>query len=44
MATAKGPLMLKLSAEKSLSDALRRELMDAFKEFKEKYTAERTPV
>jgi F-type H+-transporting ATPase subunit alpha len=41
MATAKGSFMQKLSAEKSLSDALRRELMDACKEFKEKYTTER---
>jgi F-type H+-transporting ATPase subunit alpha len=41
MSTAKGSTVQRLSAEKSLSDALRRELVDAFKEFKEKYTAER---
>jgi F-type H+-transporting ATPase subunit alpha len=41
MATAKGPLIQKLSDEKSLGDALRRELTDALKEFKEKYAAER---
>ncbi len=42
METAKGAWMQKLSAEKALSDALRAELMDALKEFKEKYTAART--
>jgi F-type H+-transporting ATPase subunit alpha len=41
MATAKGSLLQKIAAEKSLSDALRRELLDALKEFKAKYTAER---
>jgi F-type H+/Na+-transporting ATPase subunit alpha len=42
METAKGAWMQKLSSEKALSDALRAELMDALKEFKEKYTAART--
>ena len=42
METAKGVLMQKLSAEKALSDALRPELIDALKEFKEKYAAART--
>jgi F-type H+/Na+-transporting ATPase subunit alpha len=42
METAKGALMQKLSVEKALSDALRAELIDALKEFKEKYAAART--
>jgi F-type H+/Na+-transporting ATPase subunit alpha len=42
METAKGALMQKLSAEKALSDALRMEIIDALKEFKERYTAART--
>ena len=42
METAKGAWMQKLSVEKALSDALRAELMDALKEFKEKFTAART--
>ena len=42
METAKGAFMQKLSEEKALSDALRLELIDALKEFKEKYTAART--
>jgi len=42
METAKGAWMQKLSVEKALSDALRAELMDALKEFKEKYAAART--
>ncbi len=41
METAKSQMMKKLSAEKALSDALRQELLDALKEFKEKYLAER---
>ena len=40
MGTAKSSLMQKLSTEKALSDALRAELLDALKEFKEKYAAE----
>ena len=39
METAKSSLMQKLSAEKALSDALRPELLDALKEFKEKFAA-----
>ncbi|HTY64877.1 MAG TPA: F0F1 ATP synthase subunit alpha [Acidobacteriota bacterium] len=39
METTKAPLLQKLSAEKALSDALRQELLDALKEFKETYTA-----
>ena len=42
METAKTPLMQKLSAEKALSDALRTELVDALKEFKEKFEAAKT--
>ncbi len=42
METAKSSLMQKLAAEKALSDALRSELLDALKEFKEKYAAART--
>jgi F-type H+-transporting ATPase subunit alpha len=41
METAKSGLMQKLTAEKALSDALRQELLNALKEFKEKYLAER---
>jgi F-type H+-transporting ATPase subunit alpha len=37
--STKGPLMKKLATEKSLSDALRAELLDALKEFKERYMA-----
>jgi F-type H+-transporting ATPase subunit alpha len=42
METAKGAFMQKLLEEKALSDTLRLELIDALKEFKEKYTAART--
>jgi F-type H+-transporting ATPase subunit alpha len=42
MEMVKAPLMQKLSAEKALSDALRTDLLDALKEFKEKFTAART--
>ncbi len=41
MDTVKGPLMQKLSSEKAISDASRPELLEALKEFKEKYLAER---
>jgi len=41
MDTVKGPLIQKLTAEKAISDALRPELMEALKEYKEKYMAER---
>jgi F-type H+/Na+-transporting ATPase subunit alpha len=36
---SKGSLIQKLSSEKAISDALRSELLDALKEFKEQYTA-----
>jgi F-type H+-transporting ATPase subunit alpha len=39
--TAKSSLMQKLSAEKALSDALRLDLLEAMKEFREKYMTER---
>jgi len=39
--SAKSALMQKISAEKALNDALRAGLMEAIREFKEKYTAER---
>ena len=39
METTKSALLQKLSAEKALSDALRPELLDALKEFKEKFEA-----
>ena len=39
METTKSALLQKLSAEKALSDALRPEILDALKEFKEKYEA-----
>jgi F-type H+-transporting ATPase subunit alpha len=39
METTKAPLMQKLSTEKALTDALRPELLDALKEFKEKFEA-----
>jgi F-type H+/Na+-transporting ATPase subunit alpha len=42
MDTTRSALMQKLSAEKALSDALRAELLDALKEFKEKYGAAKT--
>jgi F-type H+-transporting ATPase subunit alpha len=42
MDSARSALMQKLSAEKALSDALRVELLEALKEFKEKYTAAKT--
>jgi len=42
MATAKSALVQKLSTEKAISDELRAALLDAFKEFKEKFVAERT--
>jgi len=42
METTKASLMQKFSTEKALSDTLRPELMDALKEFKEKFTASRT--
>lgn len=41
MDTEKSSLMQKLSAEKALSDALRSELLEALKEFKERYAAAR---
>ena len=41
MRTAKLALMQKISREKALSDAIRSELLNALREFKEKYTAER---
>ena len=41
MDTAKGSLMQKLSSEKAISDPTRAELLEALKEFKEKYAAER---
>jgi F-type H+-transporting ATPase subunit alpha len=41
MDTAKGSLMQKLSSEKAISDTTRAELLEALKEFKEKYAAER---
>ncbi len=42
MDTAKSALMQKLSADKELGDASRAELLDALKEFKEKYAAAKT--
>jgi F-type H+-transporting ATPase subunit alpha len=39
--SAKSALMQKISAEKALNDASRAGLMEAIKEFKEKYTADR---
>jgi F-type H+/Na+-transporting ATPase subunit alpha len=42
MESAKSGLMQKISAEKALNDVLRQELMEALKEFKEKFLAERT--
>jgi F-type H+/Na+-transporting ATPase subunit alpha len=39
METTKSALLQKLSAEKALSDALRPEILDALKEFKEKFEA-----
>jgi len=39
METTKSALLQKLSAEKALTDALRPELLDALKEFKEKFEA-----
>jgi F-type H+/Na+-transporting ATPase subunit alpha len=44
MATAKGPFMQKLGAEKALSDDLKAELVSALKEFKEKFKSERAVV
>jgi F-type H+-transporting ATPase subunit alpha len=41
MDTAKSSLMQKLSSEKAISDTTRAELLEALKEFKEKYAAER---
>jgi len=41
MDTAKSSLMQKLSSEKAIGDASRAELLEALKEFKEKYAAER---
>jgi F-type H+-transporting ATPase subunit alpha len=41
MDTAKSALVQKLSTEKALSEASRKELLEALKEFKEKYVAER---
>ncbi len=42
MQTSKGSLLKRLSEEKALGDALRAELLDALKEFKEKYEAAKT--
>jgi hypothetical protein len=42
METAKSALLQKISAEKAISDTLRPELLDAMKEFKEKYLAAKT--
>jgi F-type H+-transporting ATPase subunit alpha len=39
MDSVKSSLMQKLAAEKALSDTVRTELLDALKEFKEKYSA-----
>ena len=39
--TGKSSLMQKLNAEKAISDASRAELMEALKEYKEKFVAER---
>ncbi len=41
MDTGKSALMQKLASEKTISDDLRPELLEALKEFKEKYMAER---
>jgi len=40
--TAKGPLLQKIASEKTLSDALRAELLGALKEFKERFVAARS--
>jgi hypothetical protein len=42
MEATKSSLLQRISAEKALSDALRQELLDALKEFKEKFVAART--
>jgi F-type H+/Na+-transporting ATPase subunit alpha len=42
MDTSKSALMRKIAEEKALSDAVRQELLEALKEFKEKYTAKRS--
>ncbi len=41
MDTEKGSIMQKLTADKAISDAVRPELMEALKQFREKYLAER---
>ena len=41
MDTSKNALMKKISEEKTLSDAIRQELLDALKEFKENFMAKR---
>ena len=40
--TAKGPLLQKIASEKTLSDALRAELLGALREFKERFVAARS--
>ena len=42
METSKRSLMLKISEEKALTDALQQELLDALKEFKEQFIAKRS--
>jgi F-type H+-transporting ATPase subunit alpha len=42
MDTSKNALMKKISEEKALSDAIRQELLDALKEFKENFMAKRS--
>jgi F-type H+-transporting ATPase subunit alpha len=42
MDTSKNALMKKISEEKALSDAIRQELLDALKEFKENFIAKRS--
>ena len=42
MDTSKNSLMKKISEEKTLSDAIRQELLDALKEFKENFMAKRS--
>ncbi|MBN1569267.1 MAG: F0F1 ATP synthase subunit alpha [Acidobacteria bacterium] len=42
METTKSSLLQKISAEKTISDTLRPEILDALKEFKEKYEAAKT--
>jgi F-type H+-transporting ATPase subunit alpha len=42
MDTSKNALMKKISEEKTLSDAIRQELLDALKEFKENFMAKRS--